>query len=70
MLIESATRLQPGARVTYPADRGNPAGSAVVRSVGTKEHKSIRGVPYVWVGLAKGGVWPSNRLRVLQWGDQ
>ena len=63
MNIEYATqKLRIGEVVQYPADRGNPAGTASVAHIGETMCLNIHGTPYVWVTLAGAGVWPSHRI--------
>jgi hypothetical protein len=68
MNITQARQLQPRQLVSYPADRGAPAGVATVRSADcatSTESRTLSGAPYIWVQLEPGqGVWPSNRLEV------
>lgn len=66
MNIEKAKRLQVGARVSCPADRGDAPFIGTVESVGSVICHTLDGTEYVWVtvrpygGLAS--VWPSNRI--------
>ena len=62
MNIAQARRLQVGAIVSFPADRGQPAGRAPITHVSTEPRETFTGTPYVWVTLHNAGVWPSNRL--------
>lgn len=65
MKIEQAKSLKRGDTVAYPADRGSPAGTGKVESIGTEVHKTIAGNEYIWVTVRLFGhnaAWPSNRL--------
>lgn len=64
MDIAKAKQLTPGASVYCPADRGSPAFTGKIVSVGTDEHKTLSGTPFVWVAIdgVHRSVWPSNRL--------
>lgn len=67
MDISKAKALKPGAVVHCPADRGEPAFTGTVASVGTAE-SSANGKPFVWIEVKhpypsnRKSVWPSNRL--------
>jgi len=66
MDIQKALRLRVGDTVSFPSDRGSPAGSAkIVSTSGASAaiNHNIYDQPYIWIGLeAPNGVWPSNRL--------
>ena len=64
MLIAQALQLKKGQKVRCPEDRGTPAHTGEVISVGTEVNKTPNGVEYVWVEVKVGSiaVWPSNRL--------
>lgn len=65
MNIDRARTLKQGDLVYYPEDRGSPAGSGKVTSVGTMTCKSLKGQEFIWVEVqhfGKKSVWPSNRL--------
>ena len=63
MEIEKALSLKIGDVVNFPSDRGNPAGFAKIKHIGTKTiHKNFKGVEFIWVVLQNGGTWPTNRL--------
>ena len=56
--------IEVGQNISYPADRGQPAGSGIIRFISSSISKNLNGVPYVWVTIQGGGVWPSHRLGV------
>ena len=62
MKIERALKLKKDEVVWYPADSGNKAGLAVVKSVSPVIQHTKKDIPFVWVHLKEGGTWPSNRL--------
>ena len=68
MNIGQARRLQVGQVVSFPADRGTPAGRARITHISEGSAVNIYGACYVWVSLQEldhhrsAGVWPSNRL--------
>jgi hypothetical protein len=56
MNIARAKNLRFGDKIKFPADRGNPAGVATVRTFNgcsshqlCDEHKTVNGVVYIWV---------------------
>lgn len=65
MNIEQSKRLKYGDTVHCPEDRGIPAHSGKVESIGTEVHKNIYNIEYIWISVrtfGKTSVWPSNRL--------
>jgi len=68
MNIDQAKKLKVGDIVNCPEDRGTPAFTGIVASVGSNVSKTINGDEYVWVSVKSratrfsAGVWPSNRL--------
>jgi hypothetical protein len=68
MKLAQARALKVGDKVNYPADRGDQAGTGIVKSEPTTTvNKNIRGVAYVWVvvyqpALGRASLWPSNKL--------
>ena len=63
MKIEQARKLKVGDRIWFPADRGENAGYDNVKSISEGENTNIHGILYKWIGIEKGGVWPSNRIK-------
>ena len=62
MVLKEAYKLKIGDRVNFPADSGSPAGSGIIKFIGSDRYESYHGSEYIWVTLEKGGVWPSYRL--------
>lgn len=74
MDIKQAKLLTLGAVVSFPADRGDAAGSGRVMHLGSEVAQNIHGAEYIWVTVRSNdgqsqGVWPSNRLSAshLSW---
>ena len=67
MDIKQAKALRPGARVSFPEDRGVPSGQGRVVAVNPATHTTHNGQEYVWVEVymytqQHAVLWPSNRL--------
>lgn len=67
MDIKTALKLQPGAMVRFPADRGDLGGTGCVAHVSSNIATHL-GKQFIWVTVrfgTKQTVWPSNRLELL-----
>lgn len=67
MDIKTALKLQPGAMVRFPADRGDLGGTGCVSHVSSNIATHM-GKQFIWVTIRTGthqATWPSNRLELL-----
>jgi hypothetical protein len=67
MNIKEARELKVGDRVSFPVDRGEPAGTGIISHIGESTCVNINRTKYAWtkyawITLKAGGVWPSNRI--------
>lgn len=68
MNIQRALKLKPGDAVACPPDRGSPGFAGRVAAgftPGDIQH-SYAAAAFIWVPVAGGGVWPSNRLEAFE----